>query len=193
MSASDAILIGEDWISEHFFTTDAKTQSFRARVIARRKQWDDKTDAQSVRARFTAARSSLLAQFASLEDDGELAAEIHDDLVGILGYNALGLTGASSGPVTLFRELSLPNGPSVALIAAKPVGTAEDLLDRDSATLSEPFDLDDSNQVKSVSRLLSALFVAEESPDFALVIAGRVALIVERERWPEGRYLAIDL
>ena len=35
MAASDAIVVGEDWISEHYFTTDAKTQSFAARVVER--------------------------------------------------------------------------------------------------------------------------------------------------------------
>ena len=37
MAASDAIVIGEAWISEHFFTTDARSQSFQARVLERRK------------------------------------------------------------------------------------------------------------------------------------------------------------
>jgi hypothetical protein len=37
MAGSDAILIGEDWISEHFFTTDATSQSFQALVVARLK------------------------------------------------------------------------------------------------------------------------------------------------------------
>ncbi len=32
MPASDAIVVGEDWISEHYFTTDATKQSFQARV-----------------------------------------------------------------------------------------------------------------------------------------------------------------
>ena len=31
MSGSDAIIVGEGWISEHYFTTDAKAQSFQAR------------------------------------------------------------------------------------------------------------------------------------------------------------------
>ena len=34
MPSSDAILLGEDFISEHFFTTDATSQSFQARVVA---------------------------------------------------------------------------------------------------------------------------------------------------------------
>ena len=35
--ASDAIVVGEDWISEHYFTTDATKESFKARVLARRR------------------------------------------------------------------------------------------------------------------------------------------------------------
>ena len=44
-----------------------------------------------------------------------------------------------------------------------------------------------------MARLLSALFVAEDGPEFALVLAGRWLLVTERARWAEGRYLAVDL
>ena len=37
MAASDALIVGEDWISEHYFTTDAKSESFQAKVTERRK------------------------------------------------------------------------------------------------------------------------------------------------------------
>ena len=43
-----------------------------------------------------------------------------------------------------------------------------------------------------MARLLSALFVADDGPEFALVLAGRWLLVAERARWAEGRYLAID-
>ena len=32
MATSDALIVGEDWISEHYFTTDAKSESFQAKV-----------------------------------------------------------------------------------------------------------------------------------------------------------------
>ena len=44
-----------------------------------------------------------------------------------------------------------------------------------------------------MARLLSALFVADDGPEFALVLAGRWLLVTERARWAEGRYLAVDL
>ena len=37
MASSDAIVVGEDWISEHYFTTDATNESFQAEVLERRK------------------------------------------------------------------------------------------------------------------------------------------------------------
>jgi len=39
MAVSDALVVGEDWISEHYFTTDATKESFLARVLERRKGW----------------------------------------------------------------------------------------------------------------------------------------------------------
>ena len=68
-SASDAIVVAEDWISEHYFTTDAKNESFRARVLARRKEWDEQKDERHRRARgFTAARGRAAGRFATLDD-----------------------------------------------------------------------------------------------------------------------------
>ncbi len=40
MPSSDALIVVEDWISEHFFTTDARKESFQKLVLDRRKQWD---------------------------------------------------------------------------------------------------------------------------------------------------------
>ena len=64
MSSSDAIVIGEDWISEHYFTTDAKSSPSRAEVLERRKEWDDADAGDAVRSRFTAARRELEAALA---------------------------------------------------------------------------------------------------------------------------------
>ncbi len=43
MATSDALRVVEDWISEHYFTTDAPKESFHARVLARRKDWDTRS------------------------------------------------------------------------------------------------------------------------------------------------------
>jgi len=51
MTASEALIVGEGWISEHYFTTDATSQLFTAKVSERRKLWH----AESAEHRPTAA------------------------------------------------------------------------------------------------------------------------------------------
>ncbi|MCF6376422.1 class I SAM-dependent DNA methyltransferase [Nocardioides KLBMP 9356] len=193
MSASDAIVVVGDWISEHYLTTDATKESFKARVLARRKEWDA-AESETARSRFTGARVDLLARLARLEEDPTLAADLRSDVLRVLRYDAIGLHHEKTGPLTLVRQASLADVAGVALVAAKPVDSVEDLLAKDEETLAEAFvDEDSGDAVTSVSRLLSRLFVQEHGPAFALVLAGRVLLVAEKERWPEGRYLSLDL
>ena len=58
--ASDAFVVGEDWISEHYFNTESTKQSFAARVKALRKEWDAREDAgeQTPRSRLAEARGA---------------------------------------------------------------------------------------------------------------------------------------
>ena len=71
MAVSDAIAIGEDWISEHYFASDAKG-SFRVKVTERRKEWDAvaKDGHETVLTRFLAARQHLLTADALMPGAG---------------------------------------------------------------------------------------------------------------------------
>ena len=40
MPISDAFIVGEDFLSEHYFSSDANNESFRGRILERRKAWD---------------------------------------------------------------------------------------------------------------------------------------------------------
>ena len=81
----------------------------------------------------------------------------------------------------------------LAIVEAKAVETVEDLLVKDAENLLTDYVVDDTTTVRSVGRLLSTLFVDEDGPEFALVMAGRWLLVAERARWAEGRYLAVDV
>ncbi|WP_229070998.1 Eco57I restriction-modification methylase domain-containing protein [Actinoplanes sp. DH11] len=78
MSVSDAILVGEGWISEHYFTTDVTKESFQARVLARRKEWDAEAAEKrpTPRSRFTEARQELEADLAKLTELAETEAGV---------------------------------------------------------------------------------------------------------------------
>ena len=206
--SSDAIVVGEEWISEHYFTTDATKESFKARVLARRSDWDAVKEQGSPRTRFTAARTSLLNRLATLDaTTNEHASDvraINADVRSVLGYDGIGLTRIVQGPVTFVHAPGLEHTPGLAIIDALPAETIEDLLVKDVSNLAEPFlpagvedtgsPADHKDAITSVARLLSLLFVHDDyKPAFALVLAGPHLLVAERERWPEGRYLAVDL
>ncbi|RAX24145.1 MULTISPECIES: restriction endonuclease subunit M [unclassified Actinomyces] len=220
MAASDALVVGEDWISEHYFTTDATKESFLARVLERRKEWeelekpsDGAAPVSTPRSRFRSARPHLEELLAALPDDDaatptaaalRAAGELDAALREILGFASAEFRLVDRGPVTLVRPVGDEGPAPLALLRARPAATVEDLLVKDAQTLSEPWepvDLEDpdapalegAEPVVSVARALSTLMTDEHGPAFALVLAGRWALVAEKERWPEGRWLAVNV
>jgi hypothetical protein len=197
MASSDAFIIGEDWISEHYFTTDAKSQSFQAKIFERRKAWDEAAEGVStIRSRFIAARGRLQASLATLlagERDSEGLPELYADLREILGFHSGEYVLKMDGPVVRVSVPDISAGAPLAIVEAKTVETVEGLLVKDAENLLADYVVDDKTTVGSVGRLLSTLFVDEDGPEFALVMAGRWLLITERARWAEGRYLAVDM
>lgn len=198
--ASDAFIVGEGWLSEHFFTTDAKSQSFQALVAARRKEWDELETAGhgTARSRFSAFRAQLEGQLAELQpgsSDLEIEETLYQPLREVLGFVGGSFTLEKTGPVTRVSTPGIVDGAPLVLIDARPVDAIEDLLQKEEPTLLVPFSVDDNDNhdIHSVARLLSTLFIEEEGPSYALVFAGKWMLIAEKERWPEGRYLAVDL
>lgn len=203
MATSDALVVVEDWISEHFFTSDAPNESFHGLVTDRLKQWRT-AEAPTPLSRFTAARADLLKAITGLYGDGgagdeppdpERAREAYRLVLDVLGYSTGQYRVRDDGPVRWFTTTGA-DAP-LAVLEAVPVDAPEELLDKSAATLLEPWrpgaEAPDSELIDSASRLVSALMVRPDGPAFALVLAGRWLLVAERARWPEGRYLAVDL
>jgi hypothetical protein len=211
VSGSDAILVGEGWISEHYFTTEATKESFRAKVLERRAAWDaeEAEKRPTARSRFLAVRRELETDLATLselldpaaatdESGGRAAhgvpARVVTTLRTVLGLDAPGLVTTTTGPITRISSAGVAGAAPLVVLTALPVDAVEELLARDAVTLAEPVQLtENDDEIKSAARLLSALFVADDAPELALVLAGRWALLAERERWAEGRYLVVDL
>lgn len=204
MAASDALILGEDFISEHYFTTDARSQSFQAKVIERRKQWDAARDdgQTTTRSRYTEHRNELARAFLGLAEtaDTDVLDELYGRLREVLGFDnhvrwefqRLGGTADEPGPVLALRARGLTGPAPLVIVEARGALALEDLLTKDEKSLLRTYHSEDE-EIVSVARLLSHLFVAADGPQFALVLAGGLALISERERWPEGRYLAVNL
>lgn len=193
--ASDAIIVGEDFVSEHYFTTEAKG-SFDARVKLCRKEWDDAGDGvTSRRDAFLKARSELVPLFALLgeADAAAHASRAFELLLTGLGFDSPLYERSVTGPVHAIAQRDLDEPAPLVVIEGAPVEQLESLLQKDAAALVMPYEPAGEKPITSASRLLSTLFASDDGPTFALVLAGRWALLTERERWSEGRYLAIDL
>lgn len=204
--ALDAFIVGEDWISEHYFNTESAKQSFQGRVIARRKDWDDRESAgeKTPRTRLAAAGAALTSVLSTADADAvddeliEVDAARHRNevlapLAMALGYEDARWRREKNGPITLLAPKDATEA-SAALVFARPVADVVDLLSKNKPTLLEPFlPEDETDEVVSVARALSWLFTSEDAPAFAVVLSGAKALVAERERWAEGRYLAVDL
>lgn len=196
MLDSDALIVGEDFVSEHYFTTDAKAQSFQAKVFERRKAWDAARDEDqpSARSRYLSQRGTLGKAYTGLAENADVdtLAALYDRIREVLGYaNSVRWETERDGPVLRVRTRGL-TGPA-PLVIVEAQGELEDLLAKDEKTLLSAFSGEDDTEIVSVARLLSHLFVAGDAPRFALVLAGPWLLLTERERWPEGRYLAVNL
>lgn len=199
MATFDSIIVGEDWISEHFFSSSGK-QTFEARVADRAKQWSD-DEGETALSRFTAARSELEKELSSLEPEPdaepvslrEQTEAIHARLLDILGYRSLAFVTETQPNVTFLNTAGEQPRRGLAIVDARPAATVEDVLRKDREGLWEPWQAVDGKDSLVLPTFVTELFTAAASPRFALIMAGRWLVVAEADRWAEGRYLAVNL
>ncbi|KMO84162.1 restriction endonuclease subunit M [Mycolicibacterium chubuense] len=196
MPSYDSIVVGEDWISEHYFTTDSPRESFQGKVLELRKQWDAEAaeGRDTVRRRLVGAAGDLQTALSTLAEDSDGAPAAHALIRTVLGFpeTLTDYTGERAG-----TELRLPNArpagvTSTLFLQARPVESVDDLLAPDTGLLLDAGE-EDGKPIESVPKAVSAAFRSDEPPAFIVVQAGQWVLLAEAQRWAEGRYLAVDL
>lgn len=196
MPSYDSIVVGEDWISEHYFTTDSTKESFQGKVIDLRKQWDaEATEGRdTVRKRLLAAASELQTVLSTLDENPDGAAAAHTLTRTALGFpeSLTDYSGERAGTELRLPGSRLAGVMSMLFLQAAPVTTIDDLLQPETGLLLEPGE-EDNKPIPSVSKAVSAAFRADDPPGFVVVQAGQWVLLAEAQRWAEGRYLAVDL
>lgn len=196
MPSYDSIVVGEDWISEHYFTTDSPRESFQGKVIELRKHWDAEAaeGRDTVRRRLLNAAGELQTELSTLVENPDGVPAAHATIRTVFGFPAV-LTdyiGERAG-----TELRLPSAwfagvTSTLFLQARPVESVDDLLEPETGLLLEAGE-EDGKPIASVGKAVSAAFRADEPPAFIVVQAGQWVLLAEAQRWTEGRYLAVDL
>ena len=200
----EEITVVQDFMSDDFFTSRASKQSFQKFVKELHEQFEE-DDTPTPLSRWSGERGQLLGKLMRLEGEGSDAViDFYRDLLDLLGYftgqfsietpqNADG----SEAPYLEVRGGSVESLNTLIVFAA-PQDDVEALLDKHAATLLEPMHLpvEDSEKTEdfdSAGAFLSQRFAEDNAPAFALVLAGKYALLTEQQRWQEGRYVAIDL
>ncbi|MGV0373529.1 Eco57I restriction-modification methylase domain-containing protein [Corynebacterium pilbarense] len=190
MATYDSIINVDEWISDHYFTTDeTKGESFTKRVKNRTKEWaqlEEESHTPSPIKRFQAARGELQQAFATQSPTDALVRAA-------FSYGSPTTQRYTRAGDTFAYEGWAGNAGTLVVISAEP---NEDTTEEDLTTLpvtggiaaegKEP-------EKAKVSKLVGDLFLAVEPPEFIVVLAGAWAVVAERESWPLGRYLAVNL
>lgn len=195
MPSFDSIVVGEDWISEHFFTTDSTKESFQAEVIKLRKSWDEqaKEGHPTTLSRFAEVRGRLQILLAGLAEDPAGAREAYALLRTALGFKGTtaAVTFERSGTETLVPGVWTTDIGDILFMEAAAADAAEDVL---SSVKPLGRVLVDGKEATSltVAKVVSEIYLADRSPKYVVLMAGRWLVLTEQERWAEGRYLAAD-
>ena len=196
MASYDSIVVGEDWISEHYFTTDSARESFQGKVIELRKQWDAeaKEGRDTVRQSLLAATRELQTTLSALAESPDGAPAAHGLIRRTFGFPEplSEFTGERAGTELRLPNAQLANMTSTLFLQAEPMESIDDLLDPQTGRLIDAGE-EDGKPIESASKVVSAAFRTDDPPAFIVVQAGQWVLLAEAERWAEGRYLAVDL
>ena len=190
MATYDSIINVDEWISDHYFTTDeTKGESFTKRVKNRTKEWaqlEEESNTPSPIKRFQAARGELQQAFATQSPTDALVRTA-------FSYGAhTAQTYTRAGEKFTYQGW-VGNAGTLVVISAKP---NEDTTEEDLTTLPVTGGIAAEGKEPEnakVSKLVGDLFLAAEPPEFIVVLAGAWAIVAERESWPLGRYLAVNL
>ncbi|MCK9926964.1 class I SAM-dependent DNA methyltransferase [Frankia sp. Mgl5] len=207
MPSFDAVVVGESWISEHYLTSEARTGSFLAEVLALRVQWkaDEDDGHPTARSALRDAATPLARLFGGLGEQpaDEDVREVHREIRRALRLDrepTSWVSDRSGDEVRLPAAVvhPSPTGTALLILEATPAGAVEDILTTPDAAgprvgqLLDPAVVDGKPQA-AVAKVVSSVFLTDDAPPFVLVQAGRWVLLAERSRWPEGRWLAVDL
>ena len=200
MSSSEAFVIINDWISEHYFTDTGRGETFQKQIRALRKIWDeDAADGHDTPVtRFSAQRLKIQEALAGLSIDGAETAERARDAYARLRQ----IFGHHGQP----EDLTMQRSQYDLTITATRLGESTDVLWLDATAVTGTDQGPDQVLLlgtncldgtprpdQPVSKLLSELYLTETAPSFIVVAAGNVLFLTDRQRWPEGRYLAVDV
>ncbi|NLA54849.1 MAG: class I SAM-dependent DNA methyltransferase [Corynebacterium humireducens] len=198
MADFDSIINIDEWISDYYLTTDEKGSSFGKRVADAFKLWKlEEKDGLPPSTRLTSGREAIQTALASLseETDATQLHEVYDLISAAFGYPSTAPCTVLRGNSELVFEAAADKELTAIVLRAAPVDVLEDFPSTPLLPLVDDSlpSLDDKPVNYTAHKLVGELFLAENAPHFIVVLVGNFAILAERETWPLGRYLAVDV
>lgn len=189
MSNFDSMINVDEWISDHYLGSEESKESFLKRVKERIKEWNE--EPTNPWERFHSMRQPLQKALATIEHDNESSVRTAADLQQeAFGYAPLTEIELHSGEDSLVLQGWTGNAGSAVWFAAEAIDGPEDLTD--TAPLDMPV-VSGKETDLSTANLIGRIFLADTPPNFIVVSAGTWMILAERESWPLGRLLAVDM
>ncbi|WP_242657770.1 Eco57I restriction-modification methylase domain-containing protein [Mycobacterium kubicae] len=204
MTMFDSIANVNDYLSEHWLA-----EVFPAKLKDLAATWKElaaKGKPTPVRG-LASLNGAYLTGLASLPepthlDFRDLVTQVHQELLGAVGFDTQPTileTAQAETPINvpLLGRFSSPTSTdALHILQALPVDSADALLG-DDAELLDPVTLavtsEKTDQIASVAKAITQIFISDDPPRYLLVVAGAAALVTDAARWSEGRYLAFDV
>ncbi|WP_219419408.1 hypothetical protein [Pseudonocardia nigra] len=195
MTRFDSIVVGNDLVSEHWLA-----EQFPAAVGAMRAGWKEQEEfgKATPRSGLTALASRFGAELVGAREQGDgvrlraLHQAVREALL-LPGEEITWSGGRADTAIAAVAPRTPSGAPPLLVLQAHDATTVEDLLDGEGVgLLLTPATIDGKTE-PATARAISAAFLADEPPSLVLVTTGAWLLVAERERWPEGRWLAVDL
>ncbi|MEX3517751.1 DNA methyltransferase [Corynebacterium camporealensis] len=207
MADFDSIVNVEEWISDYYLTTDEKGSSFTKRVDDATKQWrtTDKEakqaekegrvqlNAESPLARLTSRREAIQTQLSALGENAsdEQLEQVYELIDQAFGYPRQREIELSRNGQPLKFTASMDERGSFVALRAGQLQALEDFTTLE--LLGEQPTLGEKEQDLTAYQLVGEIFLAEQAPELIVIHAGNWMILAERESWPLGRYLAVDV
>lgn len=196
MADYESILNVEEWISDHYLTTDeAKGESFAKSVEARIKEWKALESVASPWLRFTERRGEIQGLLA----DPRISAGVANRAIReALGYPELRPSEFHHLNEAFQVDAWVGDLCSVVLLEAgggadDSSGSTDAAEDLSKLPVAGRVRQGEKHAEKPAFALVGDIFLSENPPEFIVILAGRWVVVAEREAWPLGRYLLIDL
>lgn len=177
----DELRVVQDFVSDDYFTSDSTKESFRAKALDLRKQWEQEATTAEAEGRslvtplsgWSGSRQSLQKQLVSItegptdgrrlsDDDATAVLDFYRDLLTRLGYGDgydITIGRNHDGTEAPYREVrgtaTSPDSSPLLIVFAAPVDDIGDLLDKDEPTLLRPIIQQGSETSEKLDRAYS--------------------------------------